>query len=194
MEVVVVGYAVVAVHPPTLTNGYISTSLLDLNSVQGNLIKNFLQTKSFEFPNSQNFDPCGPILIKVLLFAKNTSITINFVCWTSWVWESWWISPRSGNFDKISSKSGTRSNKEVKSKTDCRGKRRRAASKTFKSQMPPVQSQSFNPWGSLFTRFHLNLCNCCHFRNVSDFLYLPYLSISFWFTFCKDDLRKFCVL
>ena len=65
-----VGYAVVAVHPPTLTNGYISTSLLDLNSVQGNLIKNFLQTKSFEFPNSQNFDPCGPILIKVLLFAK----------------------------------------------------------------------------------------------------------------------------
>ena len=58
-----------AVHPPTLTNGYISTSLLDLNSVQGNLIKNFLQTKSFEFPNSQNFDPCGPILIKVLLFA-----------------------------------------------------------------------------------------------------------------------------
>ena len=66
----VVGYAVVAVHPPTLTNGYISTSLLDLNSVQGNLIKNFLQTKSFEFPNSQNFDPCGPILIKVLLFAK----------------------------------------------------------------------------------------------------------------------------
>ena len=74
----VVGYAVVAVHPPTLTNGYISTSLLDLNSVQGNLIKNFLQTKSFEFPNSQNFDPCGPILIKVLLFAKNTSITINF--------------------------------------------------------------------------------------------------------------------
>ena len=86
---------------PIWTNGHHPISLFDRSS-ESQEISIFFEPKVFNSLHSENFDPCGPILIKVmLLFARenneNAPHEINFTSASGTNCE---------NFDKISSKSG----------------------------------------------------------------------------------------
>ena len=111
---------------PIWTNGHHPISLFDRSSESQQEISIFFEPKVSNSLHSENFDPCGPILIKVmLLFARENTEMPKTRPMKS-------ISPLPRQIVKtlikFHQKAGrTSDNKEVKSKTDCRGRRRRAA-------------------------------------------------------------------